>query len=339
MKEIFVDDSSKRLRYSAGKLIVRDQDGSKELEIAINQIDSLNIIGNPQISTQLLKAMSVRKKSVHFYSNNGKYISSLYTSYEENYEKQWAQFEAINNPDFKIKMARKIVQNKIALQAGLISAYNTDKIVDSEEIGQFRKYYEAAGETRAMNNILGYEGKTAKNYFYYLGMMVPSEFKFYGRSKRPPKDPFNAMISFGYGILYGYLRGALTKYGLNLGFGLLHANRSHHAALVSDLMEVWRPIIVDDVVMNLLTEQRISFDMFDIKKNEAVYLTPEGRKIFLSALRDRMSQKHDYFNHTQKRFYFIYTVNQQVESLLRAYSEQNPDLYHWIGVDENAKII
>lgn len=334
LKEIFVDDSSKRLRYSTGKLIVRNPEGKNDLEISLDQIDTLNIIGNPQISTQLLKAMSVRKKAVHFYSNNGKYISSLYTSYEENYEKQWIQFEATNNLDFKLKMAQKIIQNKIALQANLISAYNTEGLISSEEITQFKNYYDAIGKSNSLNTILGYEGKSAKNYFYYLGLMVPTEFKFHRRSKCPPKDPFNALISFGYDILYGYLRGALTKYGLNLGIGLVHANRSHHASLVSDLMEVWRPIIVDDVVMSLLNEHRITFDMFDVKPNKAVYLTQEGRKIFLSTLRDRMSQKHEYFNHTHKRFYFIYTANQQIESLLRAYKEQDSNLYYWIGEGE-----
>lgn len=66
LKEIFVDDSSKRLRYSAGKLIVRNPEGKNDLEISLDQIDTLNIIGNPQISTQLLKAMSVRKKPFIF---------------------------------------------------------------------------------------------------------------------------------------------------------------------------------------------------------------------------------------------------------------------------------
>lgn len=279
--------------------------------------------------------MAVRKKSVHFYSANGKYISSLYTSYEENYEKQWAQFEATNNKEFKLKMARRILRNKIELQVGLITAYNCEQLIISEEIEQFYNYSEAIESSCSLNNILGYEGKAAKNYFYYLGLMMPLEFKFKGRSKRPPKDPFNSMISFGYDILYGHLRGALTKYGLNIGIGLVHTNRSHHAALVSDLMEVWRSIIVDDVVMKLIMEHRVQYEMFNIKKNEAVYLTAEGRRIFLSAMRDRMTQKHDYFNHNSKRFYFMYSVNQQVESLIRAYTEQNPELYHLIGVKTN----
>lgn len=143
MKEIFVDDSTKRLRYSTGKLLVRNQENEKELEVAIEQIDTLNIIGNPQISTQLLKNLAIKKKSVHFYSSNGKYITSLSTSYQENYEKQWAQFEATNNKEFKLKMARRIICNKLELQAGLIAAYNRDQLIAMEEIEQFYQYSEA----------------------------------------------------------------------------------------------------------------------------------------------------------------------------------------------------
>lgn len=335
MKELFIEDSTKRLRYSSGNLIVENVSGIKELEMSLDQIDTINVMGNPQLSTQLIKTMSLRKKPIHFYSINGKYISSLYTNYEDNYVKQWNQFEATANLEFRLEIAKRIIQNKIALQEQLVISHNRDELIEQYELDNFKNYRYGVSKAESINQILGFEGKAAKNYYYYLSMLVPREFKFNGRKKRPPKDPFNSMISFGYDILYGYLRGALTKYGLNIGIGLVHSNRAHHAALASDLMEVWRPIIVDEVVMNLINDEAITFEMFDIKKNESVYLNKDGRRIFLSNLRERMNQKHTYFRQSDKRFHFTHSVNQQVESLMRAYTDQNPKLYQAIGVNDN----
>ena len=99
---------------------------------------------------------------------------------------------------------------------------------------------------------MGYEGRIAKSYFYYLGLLVPDEFRFYGRSRRPAEDCFNSLLNFGYSLLYSCFLGLIRKNGLSYGFGVMHQSNQHHASLASDLMEEWRPIIVDNTILDLI---------------------------------------------------------------------------------------
>ena len=109
---------------------------------------------------------------------------------------------------------------------------------------------------------MGYEGRLAKSYFYYLNLLVPDDLHFNGRSRRPAEDCFNSALNFGYSILYSCFMGLIKKNGLSLGFGVIHKHHQHHATLASDLMEEWRAVIVDATVMSMINGHEISKDQF-----------------------------------------------------------------------------
>ena len=94
-----------------------------------------------------------------------------------------------------------------------------------------------AQQASNIEQLMGYEGQAAKTYFKMLGQITDPEFTFSGRSKRPPMDPYNSLISLGYAILLNEIYGKLEARGLNAYFAFLHADRENHPALASDLME------------------------------------------------------------------------------------------------------
>ena len=102
---------------------------------------------------------------------------------------------------------------------------------------------------------MGYEGAAARIYFSTLGKLIDSEFIFSGRNKRPPLDPFNSMISLGYSIILNEIYGKLEGKGLNPYFGILHKDREKHPTLASDMMEEWRAVLIDTLVMGMLNGQ------------------------------------------------------------------------------------
>ena len=159
---------------------------------------------------------------------------------------------------------------------------------------------------------MGYEGRIAKSYFYYLSLLVPDSFRFYGRRRRPATDSFNCLLNFGYSILYSCFLGLIRKNGLSYGFGVLHQSHGHHACLASDLMEEWRPVIVDNTIMQLILEES---------------LKDEGRKVFLLAMRERMLEIHQYIELDKKRYSFFYTADQQIKRLIRAFEQKDSYLY------------
>ena len=162
---------------------------------------------------------------------------------------------------------------------------------------------------------MGYEGRLAKSYFYYLNLLLPGDFHFNGRSRRPAEDCFNSALNFGYSILYSCFMGLIKKNGLSLGFGVIHKHHQHHATLASDLMEEWRPIIVDNTLMELIRNGKLLLSHFENKDQDFI-LTDEGREIFARALRSRILEVHQYIELDKKRYSFLYTADRQIKSLL-----------------------
>ena len=129
-------------------------------------------------------------------------------------------------------------------------------------------------------------GSAARSYFFALGTLINPDFRFRGRSRRPPQDPFNSMISLGYSIILNEIYGKLEGKGLNAYFGILHQDREKHPTLASDLMEEWRAVLVDSVSMNLVNAQDI--ELYDFTyENSGVFLTNKGFKTYVGKLEEK----------------------------------------------------
>lgn len=109
---------------------------------------------------------------------------------------------------------------------------------------------------------MGCEGNAAKNYFAALPKLVQPEFRFSGRTKQPPKDAFNSMLSLGYTMLLYEIYSEIENRGLTPYIGFLHSDRDGHPALASDLMEEWRSVIVDSAVLSLVQGGEIHISQF-----------------------------------------------------------------------------
>ena len=139
-------------------------------------------------------------------------------------------------------------------------------------------------------------------------------------------DKFNTLLNFGYSILYSCFMGLIRKNGLSLGFGVMHQPHDHHAVLASDLMEEWRPVIVDDTVLGLVNRQEILEEHF-IEKEDGIFLTPEGIEIFSRAMRERILEIHHYVELDKNRYTFLYAADQQIKSLIRSFEALDPAEY------------
>jgi CRISPR-associated protein Cas1 len=121
--------------------------------------------------------------------------------------------------------------------------------------------------------------------------MLPEGWKFDKRSRQPPLDPVNTLLSYGYAILFANIQTLIRRRGLNPHVGNLHALRDGHVALASDLMEEFRALIVDATVLKLIFKQGISLSHFvmDDQADLPCRMTDEGRKIFIHALESKMN--------------------------------------------------
>lgn len=130
------------------------------------------------------------------------------------------------------------------------------------EIENIRKMAGQTQESKVINSLMGFEGFSSNEYYLALMKIIPPEFNFNGRNRKPPMDPVNALFGYGYGILYSKIRSAIVKSGLSPYYGVLHSTYKNQEALVYDFIEEFRQPIVDRAVMTLIARKQVKPEDF-----------------------------------------------------------------------------
>lgn len=170
--------------------------------------------------------------------------------------------------------------------------------VDAEKIKNKSAYlteiYKQVLSVKELDVLRGLEGQAANNYFEVFDQLIlnqKSDFIFMTRSRRPPLDRVNAMLSFGYRVLENDCASALEGVGLDSYVGFMHRDRPGRESLALDLMEEFRSVMVDRFVLTLINQRQILPKHFDVKENGAVLLNEEGRKVFFSQWQARKKEE------------------------------------------------
>ncbi|MDI6874483.1 CRISPR-associated endonuclease Cas1 [Candidatus Solincola sp.] len=201
-----------------------------------------------------------------------------------------------------VLVAGAMVRAKCLNQAYFLKALNKERSIGevqaiSDEILKKAKsaYWKADSIDAVRNDIFALEGGCSRLYIQALTMIIPPEYGFFGREKRPPRDPVNAALSYGYGVLYGKVERACILAGLDPFLGFLHTDRFGKPSLVLDMMEPFRQPIVDRVVTTLFTRRSFNDDDFlRLEDGGGVYLGDKGRKKLLEKLYERLDTKISY---------------------------------------------
>lgn len=331
MSDLYIQKSDYRLSLFQDKVIVRDASSCIIKEIGLSKLENILIFGDAQLSTQLIKRCLKEEIGIYYFTKVGKFLGSLYPYRTDDYQKQLLQLKVCQDPESCLSLAKTVLCEKISLQRQLLEAYDRFDLLDQTDYARMDDLLWQAGQAMSIAELMGYEGRMAKTYFYYLGLLVPKEFKFSGRSKRPARDRFNALLNFGYSILHSYFIGYIRKSGLSPGIGFLHKSRPHHATLASDLMEAWRPLMVDDTIMQLVMSEELGVEHFEEDEEKGYLLTAEGRKVFLTRLRSRFLEIHEYVELDKKRYTFPYMVEKQLLSLQQVFKYRDTSLY--LGIE------
>lgn len=170
--------------------------------------------------------------------------------------------------------------------------------VDAEKIkiksAYLTEIYKQVLSVKELDVLRGLEGQAANNYFEVFDQLIlnqKSDFKFITRSRRPPLDRGDAMLSFGYRVLENDCASALEGVGLDSYVGFMHRDRPGRESLALDLMEEFRSVMVDRFVLTLINQRQILPKHFDVKENGAVLLNVEGRKVFFSQWQARKKEE------------------------------------------------
>ncbi|MGQ9455531.1 MAG: CRISPR-associated endonuclease Cas1 [Armatimonadota bacterium] len=235
-------------------------------------------------------------------------FASVYLMYKKQIKKAVAncrirQYAAYRDPGRCSSIARAFVAGKIHnMRSVLLRAARESTNEDKKEhLGETAELLaEYLGELQFAKNldeVRGYEGQATAGYFAVFDHMILAQrthFKFAERSRRPPRDRMNALLSFLYALLATDCVAAAEGIGLDPQMGYLHSLRSGRPALGLDLMEEFRSVMADRLALNLVNRQQIRPEHFDVRPGDAVMLNEEGRKLVLTAYQKRKQKEVEY---------------------------------------------
>lgn len=284
----------------AGESLKVIEAGKKTPEtFGIREVSDVVLHGYAQITTQALRLCANDGISVHWVTTTGAYLGA-FSSHAPAVQRRIRQYRGLCNDDLALDLARRLIVAKIQLQLQhILRASRKQQDVRArvqDSLTRMRQSVSAAAHGRDRGALLGHEGSAARAYFDAMPHlvhpdagqpMVPS-----GRTRRPPRDPFNALLSFGYGLLYRDIASAILRVGLEPGFGLLHQPRSAAYPLALDIMELFRVPVVDMAVLGAVNRRTFDPTEHFTTTGKQVWLSEEGRRRMIALYERRKHEEH-----------------------------------------------
>ena len=290
---LHVQTPGARVRKSGETLVVETDDG--RTEIALGDVSDLVLWGPVSLTTPALHALMSRNTPVSWCSTGGWLLGHTTGTGSKAIDVRIAQHAAAADPARALGIARGLVEAKIRNQRTILRRnWKADEGPD-DRLARMKRLAEAAPHARSAETLLGLEGEAAAIYFEaFDGLLgdggVSESFRFERRNRRPPTDPINALLSFAYALLVRALVGPATAAGLDPYLGMFHRPRHGRPSLALDLMEPFRPILADSVVLMAVNNGEVTPGDF-IHNGPSCALKPSGRKAFIAAWERRLDQQ------------------------------------------------
>ena len=274
-----------------------------KLRVPLHHLSAVVCFGHTGLSAPLMHRLAEGGIALVLLDDNGRFKARLEGAVSGNVLLRQAQFQRIVDPIFTLDMARACVAGKIKNTRQVLQRGAREAKVEDEARALTRLADDLAASLRALPSaanldvLRGIEGEAARQYFSGLNLLVRADqrsaFQMDGRTRRPPRDRFNAMLSFLYAMWMNDCRSALEAAGLDPQVGFLHALRPGRAALALDLMEEFRPW-ADRLALTLINRGQLEASDFVLREGGGVLLEPDARKAVVVAYQER---KRDEINH------------------------------------------
>ena len=278
MATLYVQEQGTKVRKKDNQLIVTKGDQTMQ-EVPLAKLDQVVLMGRGvQISTALLVDLLIKGIPVFITNQQG---SKVYAALAQGVSRFGAlrsqQMQLVHAADRALELARAMIQAKLINQRALLA--DTGWGSAAAESQQIAQAFASLAAAVTIDMVRGYEGAAAAAYFGAWQLALPKIWGFDGRAFYPPPDPINALLSFGYTLALNDVLAAVQFTGLDPYLGTFHVIEAGRPSLALDLLEEFRPLIVDRLVLELVQTGQITRSQFErpTQKPEAVYLNAAGR--------------------------------------------------------------
>ncbi len=265
------------------------------LDVPLIQIDGVVVLGRATVSPAVVTELLTRKIPLSFLTKTGKYLGRLEPELTKNIFVRKAQWQAAGESEKAVHLVRGFVRGKLKnYRSSLMRCQRENSEIDlSSAIQQIKQNIDCLENTNSIDMLRGYEGAGSAAYFGSFDRLIRHpEFTFKTRNRRPPTDPVNSLLSFGYALLRHDVQSAINIVGFDPYLGYLHLERYGRPSLALDLMEEFRPLVVDAMVLAAINKGALcAADFVSEPISHAVSLTSEGLKIFLRLYEQKKQSK------------------------------------------------
>ncbi len=330
MTTLYLDEPGLYLEKNGNRAVIKRK-AEKIKEVPLEKITNVVLIGRSHLTSPLITEFLNREIPVTWLSHSGKFYGRLESTTGVNIERQRQQFRMAENPEFCLILAKSFITGKIRNSRVVIRNYNRNKNLPeiTNILDELKIYTKKAEQAKTIEEILGYEGNSSRLYFKAMSALASPTFKFSGRTRQPPTDFFNSLLSFGYTLLMYEFYTVIVNKGLHPYLAFLHKIRRGHPALCSDLMEEWRPVIVDSLVMNIAQNDIYKPEYF-VKPDKAdggVFLDRDNSKDFIKRFENKIRYSTKYLPYVDYPTSFRESIMFQAGAIARAVEEEDPSLY------------
>ncbi|PWL18929.1 subtype I-C CRISPR-associated endonuclease Cas1 [Falsochrobactrum shanghaiense] len=296
LNTLYVTTENAALRKD-GENLVAEVEGTERARVPLHMLASVALFGAIFISPALMAACASAGITIVLLDRNGRFQARVEGAVTGNVLLRRAQYRASDQPE---EIVRSIIIGKVANQRSVLMRSLRDYGQDysdeardaisfvTDRLARILRRVELSDDT--LDRLRGSEGEAANLYFSVFDHLIRSpdvEMRWTARSRRPPLDPVNALLSFLYTLLTHDCRSACESVGLDPAVGFLHRDRPGRPSLALDLMEEMRPILADRLALSLINRRQLRAKDFETRDGGAVMMSDEARKVVLTAWQER----------------------------------------------------
>ena len=289
---VLTPGASLHLDHDAVRVVI---DGEMHMRASLIRLDSIVVFGPIAVSPLLIHRCADDGRRISFMSGGGRFKARLEGPVRGNVLLRRSQHLVLDTQGWPSRIGRQFVAAKIQNSRLVLLRGARDSTGEPSELlrhaaGKLACILQSLHTTEGLDLVRGAEGEAARIYFQAFNSLIRADreaFTFERRSRRPPRDRTNALLSFLYALVQEECAGALEGVGLDPQVGYLHGLRPGPSALALDLMEELRPLVADRLAVTLTSRRQFRGSHFDVTSGGAVQLTDEGRRKVLSAYQER----------------------------------------------------
>ncbi len=279
MSTLYLTEQGSVLHRKQRRLIITKNDVVLK-EVSGMKLERILIFGNVQLTSQAMAFLLDQGIETSFLSLYGKFRGKLSPVESKNVFLRIAQYERYLDEEFCVEYAKKIVEGKIRNGKILIQRYSRDHpdMNFEDTVAVLNQALDELPNKQRVSTILGVEGYSTAAYFRAYSKMFRKQLQFTTRNRRPPKDPVNALLSFGYTLVTNEIFSILCAIGFDPYIGYLHGINYGRPSLSLDIVEEFRHPVVDRFTLNLINNNIMTEDDFEDQGDEGVFLKDESRR-------------------------------------------------------------